>query len=68
MLCDTELSGLIRRKVKATSSNSLLFIVILNLTLLSVILWLTLVDLLLNKSIEEAQAKIKVLELDLALS
>ena len=68
MLCDTELSGLIRRKVKATSSNSLLFIVILNLTLLRVILWLTLVDLLLNESIEEAQAKIKVLELDLALS
>ena len=68
MLCDTELSGLIRRKVKATSSNSLLFIVILNLTLLRVILWLTLVDLLLNESIKEAQAKIKVLELDLALS
>ena len=68
MLCDTKLSGLIRREVEATSSSSLLFIVILNLTLLRVILWLTLVDLLLNESIEEAQAKIKVLELDLALS
>ena len=68
MLCDTELSGLIRREVEATSSSSLLFIVILNLTLLRVILWLTLVDLLLNESIEEAKAKIKVLELDLALS
>ena len=68
MLCDTELSGLITCEVKATSSNSLLFIVILNLTLLRVILWLTLVDLLLNESIKEAQAKIKVLELDLALS
>ena len=68
MLRDTKLSGLIRREVEATSSSSLLFIVILNLTFLRVILWLTLVDLLLNESIKEAQAKIKVLELDLALS